>query len=100
MENRTNFDDLDDPLVSAIRPPENETTEARKARLRAEAEALRISEEIDAQIAEEGRVQDWRKNAVKVILLGQAGSGKKTLLKSKQSGSGQWAGRIQGCSGG
>ena len=71
-----------DPLTEALKPPPNETEPQRAARLREEAEALRVSKEIDAMIAEENRMHDWRKKALKVLLLGQAESGKSTVLKS------------------
>lgn len=82
MKRRVKVNGVDDPLASAISPPENETAAAREARLQAEAGALRISKEIDAKIEEENRVQGWRNNAVEVVLLGPTDSGKKTLLKS------------------
>ena len=81
-----NQSDMDsyDPLAEAIKPPTNESEQERSKRLKAEAEALRISKEIDAKISEENRLQDWRKKALKVLLLGQAESGKSTVLKSEQ----------------
>ena len=42
-----------DPLAAAIAPPKNESTPARAARLRAEAEARRVSDEIDEQLKQD-----------------------------------------------
>lgn len=71
-----------DPLAEAIKPPNNESESEKTKRLREEADAIKLSKEIDAKIAEENRLQDWRKKALKVLLLGQAESGKSTVLKS------------------
>jgi guanine nucleotide-binding protein subunit alpha len=78
----TDMADSFDPLSEAIKPPPNESEAQRNTRLAQEAEAQRISKEIDAMIAEENKHQDWRKKALKVLLLGQAESGKSTVLKS------------------
>ena len=72
-----------DPLAVLTDPPPDETNEERIARQAREAEARRISDEID-----EGLRKDkiaWKKereSIVKVLLLGQAESGKSTTLKS------------------
>jgi hypothetical protein len=78
----SNMHDEYDPLAEAIKPPQNESETQREARLKEEAEATRISKEIDARIAEENRIHEWRKRALKILLLGQAESGKSTVLKS------------------
>lgn len=68
-----NYDD--DPLTAALAPPPNETAEQKEAREAAEAEARRISEEIDEQLKAERAAQKKKKAPVKVLLLGQSESG-------------------------
>ncbi|KAL4254709.1 P-loop containing nucleoside triphosphate hydrolase [Abortiporus biennis] len=73
----------DDPLTLALAPPPNETPDQKEARLRAEAEARKISEEIDERLkAEKAALK--KKPPVKVLLLGQSESGKSTTLKNFQ----------------
>lgn len=43
----------DDPLAQAIKPPNSESEDEKRARLQAEQEAKRISDEIDDKIKEE-----------------------------------------------
>lgn len=64
------FDDAD-PLTLAIAPPPDETPEQRQAREIAEAEARRISDEIDEQIRREKEGDKKKKKPVKLLLLGQ-----------------------------
>jgi hypothetical protein len=64
-----------DPLAAAIAPPPDETPDARAARLRAEAEARRISDEIDEQLKQERASRRKQRPCVKVLLLGQSESG-------------------------
>ena len=66
--------DNDDPLYLAIAPPPKETPDAKEARLRAEARARKISEEIDESLKAE-RAALKKKPPVKVLLLGQSESG-------------------------
>ncbi|KAI0248951.1 G-alpha-domain-containing protein [Lactifluus subvellereus] len=73
-----------DPLAAAIAPPPNETLAARAARLRAEAEARRVSDEIDEQLKQERAARRRQRPCVKVLLLGQSESGKSTTLKNFQ----------------
>lgn len=47
------FDSDSDPLAFMTRPPPNETPEERRIRERDEAEARRVSEEIDEALAQE-----------------------------------------------
>lgn len=75
--------DSDDPLTRALAPPEDETAEARDARLRAEAEARRVSDAIDEQLGRERAALKKRK-LMKMLLLGQSESGKSTTLKNMQ----------------
>ena len=65
----------EDPLTLAMSPPPNETPEERQAREVREAEAQRISDEIDEQIRKEKEAKRKKKRPVKVLLLGQSESG-------------------------
>lgn len=60
-----------DPLTQAIAPPPDETPEQRQIREAAEAEAKRISDEIDEQIRKEKELDKKRRKPVKLLLLGQ-----------------------------
>lgn len=66
----SNFDDHD-PLTVAMAPPFDEAPEQRHARELAEAEAKRISDEIDEQIRKEKEGEKKKKKPVKLLLLGQ-----------------------------
>ncbi|OSC97274.1 G-protein alpha subunit [Trametes coccinea BRFM310] len=79
-----NAPDPDDPLARALQPPIDETPEERAARIRQMEEAQRVSREIDEEIAIARRAYDRRKRAIKILLLGQAESGKSTTLKNFQ----------------
>ncbi|EAU83189.1 guanine nucleotide-binding protein alpha-1 subunit [Coprinopsis cinerea okayama7 len=74
----------DDPISAALKPSPTETELERQARLEAEAEAKRISEQIDDDLREERERLKRRKGDVKLLLLGQAESGKSTLQKQFQ----------------
>jgi hypothetical protein len=56
----------EDPLSSAIRPPDAETELERRARLQREAEAKRISDVIDEQLKVDRRVYEKSKQDVRV----------------------------------
>lgn len=64
-----------DPLTLAVAPPAGETPAQRIVREKAEAEARKISEEIDEQIKRDKLASKRRKRSVKVLLLGQSESG-------------------------
>ncbi|KAI0085497.1 guanine nucleotide binding protein, alpha subunit [Irpex rosettiformis] len=74
----------EDPLTIAIAPPPGETEEQKQHRLQEEAEARRISDEIDQQLKEERAALKKKKKPIKVLLLGQSESGKSTTLKNFQ----------------
>lgn len=70
----------DDPLTKAMAPPPDETEQQKLLRLKEEAEARRISDEIDEQIKEEKAAMKKRKKPIKVLLLGQSESGQSTVF--------------------
>ncbi|EIW84234.1 guanine nucleotide-binding protein [Coniophora puteana RWD-64-598 SS2] len=74
----------DDPLSLAMLPPESETDAERVARLQSESDARRISEQIDEELRIERERLKKNKSDVKLLLLGQAESGKSTLQKQFQ----------------
>ena len=71
---------ISDPLAAALLPPPNETQAEKEARLRAERDAKKRSDDIDKTLRESER-QKRRRKVVKVLLLGQSESGKSTTLK-------------------
>ncbi|SPO29161.1 probable guanine nucleotide-binding protein alpha-4 subunit [Ustilago trichophora] len=86
-----------DPLTLALQPPSTETPAERQIRLAAEKQAKQRSDEIDkllkadhasthafppSLVASEGNSTSSKKGRVyKMVLLGQAGAGKTTVLK-------------------
>lgn len=69
----------EDPLAIAIAPPPGETEAQKQQRLHEEAEARRISDEIDQQLKEERAALKKKKKPIKVLLLGQSESGALTI---------------------
>jgi len=59
----------DDPITAAMKPPPTETDSEREARLEFEAEARRVSEQIDEDLREERERLRRRKGDVKVSML-------------------------------
>lgn len=74
----------EDPLSLAIAPPPDETFEQRHARELAEAEARKVSDEIDEQLKREKEGERRKRKPVKLLLLGQSESGKTATLKNFQ----------------
>ncbi|KAI0356189.1 G-protein alpha subunit [Trametes cingulata] len=65
-------------------PPKNETESEKAARLAAEKEAKRISDEIDRALEQERQELRKHRPQTKILLLGQAESGKSTMIKNFQ----------------
>ncbi|KAH7342104.1 guanine nucleotide binding protein, alpha subunit [Rhizoctonia solani] len=77
----------DDPFSAFIKPPANEPAADREKRLRREQSERVASERIDAQLAREAEALAEHRRAnpeLRLLLLGQAESGKSTLLKQFQ----------------
>jgi guanine nucleotide-binding protein alpha-1 subunit len=67
-----------DPLDEALKPPPDESLEARETRLAEEDKAKRVSQAIDDSIKAEKQIMKKRK-VVRLLLLGQSESGNSTL---------------------
>ncbi|KLO10580.1 G-alpha-domain-containing protein [Schizopora paradoxa] len=65
------FNDTDDPLTRAMAPPHNETESERAERLRAEAEAKRVSDMIDEELNRQRIAEKKGPKPVKMLLLGE-----------------------------
>ncbi|PCH39013.1 G-protein alpha subunit [Wolfiporia cocos MD-104 SS10] len=84
MASTSLFSTDDDPLAKALQPPPDESPDDRALRLQQQKEAQAVSHKIDERIQEDKKVFDRRKKAIKILLLGQAESGKSTTLKNFQ----------------
>ncbi|CDO74902.1 hypothetical protein BN946_scf184988.g9 [Trametes cinnabarina] len=73
-----------DPFSLLLRPPVNETEHERIARLQREADAKRVSDSIDEQLKADRERMRKSKQDIRLLLLGQAESGKSTLQKQFQ----------------
>ncbi|RPD61189.1 G-protein alpha subunit [Lentinus tigrinus ALCF2SS1-7] len=73
-----------DPFSVLLRPPASETEHERVARLQREADAKRISDSIDEEIKADRERMRKSKQDIRLLLLGQAESGKSTLQKQFQ----------------
>ncbi|KAH7886654.1 G-protein alpha subunit [Phlebopus sp. FC_14] len=80
LSNRTQ----EDAWSSSFRPSPNETLQEKMDRISKQQEAARISKEIDDTIEKSKKILEKRNRAVKVLLLGQAESGKSTMLRNFQ----------------
>ncbi|KAI0633379.1 G-protein alpha subunit [Trametes polyzona] len=65
-------------------PPKDETEQQKAARIAAEKEAKKISDEIDRALEQEKQELRKRRPQTKILLLGQAESGKSTMIKNFQ----------------
>ncbi|KAG1771924.1 guanine nucleotide binding protein, alpha subunit, partial [Suillus placidus] len=74
----------DDAWSNIFKPPPNETAEEKCERIAHQQEAQRVSQDIDEGILESKKLLDKKKKAIKVLLLGQAESGKSTMLQNFQ----------------
>ncbi|KAF8692574.1 hypothetical protein AX14_002464 [Amanita brunnescens Koide BX004] len=74
-------DGANDPLNWLMQPPPDESAEQKLAREQQEADAKKISDMIDEDIKRE-KAALKKKQVVRVLLLGQAESGKSTTLKN------------------
>ena len=73
-----------DPLAVFTQPPPDETAQQKAQREREEAEAKRVSDEIDEGLKrDKAALKKESESIVKVLLLGQSESGKSTTLKSR-----------------
>ncbi|KAF7359810.1 Guanine nucleotide-binding protein alpha-4 subunit [Mycena venus] len=83
MVARTHKSQLSDPFSVVLQPPPNETPAERQQRVELEQEQKRVSDQIDDELRKERADRKKRsKREVKVLLLGQAESGKSTVLKN------------------
>lgn len=72
-----------DPFASFLAPPPNETPVQKAQRQKKEAQAQAASDRIDEELkAERAALKKQQKTTIKVLLLGQAESGKSTTLKN------------------
>lgn len=72
-----------DPLAVALRQEQQgESSAEREARLRREAEEKRVSDSIDASIAQDDKERKRSRGGLsEILVLGQSGSGKSTFVK-------------------
>ncbi|KAJ3568438.1 hypothetical protein NP233_g5711 [Leucocoprinus birnbaumii] len=73
-----------DPFAAVLRPPPGETPEQREEREAAEAQALEVSNRIDAEIKAAKYALKKQKKPIRVLVLGQSMSGKTTTIKNFQ----------------
>ncbi|KAG7098346.1 hypothetical protein E1B28_000305 [Marasmius oreades] len=74
---------FDDPFEVYLKPPPDETPKQAAERVAREVEAKRVSDAIDAEIKKEWkREREERKGVKGLLLVGQGGSGKTTVLKN------------------
>ncbi|KAJ7216564.1 heterotrimeric G protein alpha subunit, partial [Mycena pura] len=71
-----------DPFYEIMRPPPDETPAQMTARLKREADAQRISDNIDEDLKRDRAAQRKARKELRILLLGQGESGKSTTLKN------------------
>ncbi|KAJ7594246.1 heterotrimeric G protein alpha subunit [Mycena floridula] len=74
--------DPTDPFLVFLQPPPDETPSQKTARQKRELDAQRVSDQIDEDIRNHRARLKKEKHIIKVLLLGQAESGKSTTLKN------------------
>ncbi|KAJ3839894.1 heterotrimeric GTP-binding alpha subunit [Lentinula raphanica] len=84
QKQRATMELSENPFIVAFKAPANETEEERIRRVRAFQDAQRVSRQIDESLQEAKRILDRRKRATRILLLGQAESGKSAVLKNFQ----------------
>ncbi|KAJ3875195.1 G-protein alpha subunit [Lentinula edodes] len=84
QKQRASMELSENPFIVAFKVPANETEEERVHRARAFQDAQRVSRQIDENLQETKRNLDRRKRAIRILLLGQAESGKSAVLKNFQ----------------
>ncbi|KAF9453940.1 P-loop containing nucleoside triphosphate hydrolase protein [Macrolepiota fuliginosa MF-IS2] len=73
-----------DPLTAALQPPPGETLEEREEREAAEARALEVSNQIDADLKATKHAMKKLKKPTRILVVGQSMSGKTTTIKNFQ----------------
>ena len=71
MKAVSNLRRANDPFAAVLMPPPEETEDERAKRVHEQAEAARISREIDESLQEAKKLIEKRKRATKVLLLGK-----------------------------
>jgi guanine nucleotide-binding protein subunit alpha len=74
-----------DPFIEFMLPPPDETPAQKTARLKREQDAQQVSDRIDEELKQERALAKKEKNVIKVLLLGQAESGKWHNLTRKDT---------------
>ncbi|KAI3614927.1 acetamidase formamidase [Moniliophthora roreri] len=74
----------ENPFIVRLRAPVDETEEERIRRVRALQDAQKTSREIDESLQESKKHLDRRRRGIRLLLLGQAESGKSAVLKNFQ----------------
>ncbi|KAF5376765.1 hypothetical protein D9757_009474 [Collybiopsis confluens] len=83
QKQRASMDCSENPFITPLNPPANETEEQRILRARTLQDAQRVSKEIDESMQETKRKLDRRRRGIRILLLGQSESGKSAVLKSR-----------------
>ncbi|KAJ3980891.1 heterotrimeric GTP-binding alpha subunit [Lentinula detonsa] len=84
QKQRATMESSENPFIVALRAPANETEDERIRRVRALQDAQRVSRQIDESLQETKRILERRRRATRILLLGQAESGKSAVLKNFQ----------------